>query len=96
LSIFNDHKVELHRHLDGSLRPSTLFELNQLKNEPIFKNVDNYDDFEDLATCKNGSKDLMDFLTKMNKSVELVVSDFDAIERMAREAVEDLKTEGIM
>ena len=86
-------KVVLHDHLDGGLRPATIVELAaEVGHELPADNAD------DLATwfeqaCDSGS--LVRYLETFEHTVA-VMQTAEAIERVARECVEDLVADGVV
>lgn len=73
-------KVELHVHLDGSVRYETLKEFKDIKKEDIM--CDN---------CQN----LKEYLTKFNLPIEIMQSK-EMLTRVAKELVEDLKKDNVI
>lgn len=85
-------KVELHRHLEGSLRLATMIELGRkyrldlpLDNEPALRSLVSYQEGE--------PRTLVHFLTKFHADWYRSYAD---VERVASEAVRDAAAEGIV
>ena len=78
-------KVELHCHLDGSVRLSTLAELS---NTPI-------DKVKELAVANDKCLDLNDYLTKFSLPVNIMQDEY-SLERIAYELASDLKNENVI
>ena len=78
-------KVELHLHLDGSVRPKTAGELLNKSEKEIEK------DMIAMAECNN----LNDYLTKF-EIPEMIMQTKDNLERVAKELAEDLKKENVI
>lgn len=78
-------KVELHVHLDGSVRPETVSEILNMNLEEVKENM--------IApiTCK----DLNDYLTKFDLPVLAMQTSSD-LERIAYELTEDLKKDNVI
>ncbi|MGC9467891.1 MAG: adenosine deaminase [Anaerolineae bacterium] len=84
--------VDLHRHLEGSMRLETILELGQKHGVPLPA-----DDLEGLRPYLQATvpqPGLMAFINKLDRSIEVLV-DLDACHRIAYECVEDAATEGI-
>ena len=73
-------KVELHVHLDGSVRYETLKEFKNITKEDVMCN-----------NCKN----LEEYLTKFNLPIEIMQSK-EVLTRVAKELVEDLKKDNVI
>ncbi len=73
-------KVELHVHLDGSVRYETLKEFKNISKEDVMCN-----------NCKN----LEEYLTKFNLPIEIMQSK-EMLTRVAKELVEDLKKDNVI
>ncbi len=77
-------KVELHLHLDGSVRLTTLKELTNLSDEEIYRKC-----------VSSDSKNLKDYLTKFTIPLELMQTK-DNITRITKELIEDLKKDNVI
>ena len=86
-------KVELHVHLDGAMRPSTLWELAHKRGMQL--------DFPDEASfcaaclCREGAT-LPEFLEKFAIMCPIVAGSVEGVERVAYEFVEDKASEGVV
>lgn len=78
------NKIELHVHLDGSVRIETVAEIKGISIEEARKNM----------VAKN-SKSLNEYLTKFNYPVDCM-QDFDNIKRIAKELTIDLINDGVI
>lgn len=87
-------RVELHVHLDGSLRHETIWELAKVKGLPLPGNGT----FQDLqeAMIITQPKDLHQFLQPFLISTPCIVGDLSAIERIAYEFCEDKARNGVI
>ncbi len=84
--------IDLHRHLDGNIRPSTVWQLAQ--QHDIALPTTNFDEFIKLATIQDKASNLVEFLTKLDYGVS-VLKTLDDVKRVAYENVEDLANAGI-
>lgn len=75
----NIKKVELHVHLDGSVRPSTLSELKGISESEA----------KSLLVAKDKCLDLNEYLTKFDLPIEFIQTK-DELIRISKELVEDL------
>ncbi|MBN2618567.1 MAG: adenosine deaminase [Spirochaetales bacterium] len=73
-------KVELHLHLDGSLRVSTLRELSPLEYK---------EKIESFVSVNSNDRTLVDYLKKFDLPI-LIMQSSEVLERVAFELVEDL------
>lgn len=78
--------VELHRHLDGNIRPSTIWALMQKNDIP--NKVKNEQELMSLVQIKDKTSDLLAFLSKLDMGVSVLASVDDCF-RIAYENVED-------
>lgn len=85
MNLKNLPKVELHLHLDGSIRPQTASELLNINIEEVEKNM------IAQAECNN----LNDYLTKFDLP-EKIMQTKDNLKRVAKELAEDLKKENVI
>jgi adenosine deaminase len=84
--------VELHRHLDGSVRLETILDLGQKHNLPLPAwDVDSLRPYVQVSEPQPG---VMAFLAKFEWMTGVLV-DYDACRRVAYENVEDAAREGI-
>lgn len=83
-------KVELHLHLDGSLRPETVLEL--LKDQyPEESSVD-INEIKKLLSVEGNNEDLVQYLKKFDLPIKLLKTE-QALRRVSYELVEDLAKE---
>jgi adenosine deaminase len=84
--------VELHRHLDGSIRLATILELGLQHNLPLpARTLEGLRPFVQVSTPQPG---VMEFIEKFEWMTGVLV-DYDACRRIAYENVEDAFNEGI-
>lgn len=79
--------IDLHRHLDGNIRPKTIWQLAQ--DQQFSLPGQNYDEFLTHATIQDKADNLVEFLTKLDYGVS-VLKTLDDVKRIAYENVEDL------
>ena len=86
-------KVELHEHLDGSVRPETVIELAMMKG----MNLPSYDPEELAKWFSKGSeeKSLSLYLQSFSITTALM-QDKESLRRIAREEIEDLAKDGVV
>ncbi len=86
-------KIELHCHLDGSVRPSTIIELANMKNIDIpSKNID---EIKNMMVAPKDCKSLDEYLKRFELP-GLIMQDEDSLERIAFELMEDASRENIV
>jgi adenosine deaminase len=84
--------VDLHRHLEGSIRLDTIWELAHEHDLPL--PVDNPEELRPHVQVESPQPGLMAFIEKLDRSVA-ALADLDACRRIAWECVEDAADEGI-
>lgn len=86
-------KIELHCHLDGSVRPSTIIELASMKNIDIpSKNIE---EIKNMMVAPKNCKSLDEYLKRFELP-GLIMQDEDSLERIAFELMEDASKENIV
>lgn len=78
--------TDIHRHLDGNIRPATILELGQKHNLQLPAN--SLEELIPHVRVISQEPDLISFLSKLDWGVK-VLSDYDACRRIAYENVED-------
>lgn len=86
------HVVELHLHLDGSLRPETVWEL--AKEQGVELPAKSAEEVKYKMEVPEDCKTLEEYLERFDLPL-LVLQRADAIERVTFELVEDLANEGV-
>jgi adenosine deaminase len=92
-------KAELHLHLDGSLRPVSALEMARLRGVPGWTAADRPDPAAALAAMRNAlvgppqARDQAQLLRAFDLPIA-ILQDADALERAARELVEDVAEDG--
>ncbi|GAA4882655.1 adenosine deaminase [Ferrimonas pelagia] len=84
--------VDLHRHLDGNIRPQTIWALAQ--QHGLALPADDLAGLIPHIQITDNAPDLMSFLAKVDFGVTML-KDYDAVHRVAYENIEDLKRAGI-
>lgn len=84
--------IDLHRHLDGSVRLETILDLG--RKHGIALPSDTLEGLRPHVVITTPQPGLVEFLAKF-KWMMAVLADYDACRRVARENVEDAKREGI-
>ena len=87
-----DKLMELHLHLDGSLRPETVWELAKEQNIKLPANT--VDEVRDQMQVPEDCRTLEEYLTRFDLPL-LVLQTREALERAAFELTEDLAKEGV-
>lgn len=84
--------IELHRHLDGSVRLQTILELGRQHNLPLPANT--VEGLRPYVQVTHPLVGVMAFISKFGW-MQLVMADIDAVRRIAYENVADAAAEGI-
>jgi adenosine deaminase len=84
--------LDLHRHLDGNIRPATIWQLAEQNN--IALPTTEFDKFIPYVQIQNSESDLLAFLKKLDWGVA-VLKTLDDVKRVAYENVEDAYTAGL-
>lgn len=84
--------TDLHRHLDGNIRPSTIWHLAQKFSIPLEQK--NLEELLQAIQIQGKTTDLLAFLQKMELGVSVLASE-QACYRVAYENIEDAKRAGL-
>ena len=90
MDIKNIKKVELHLHLDGSLRPKTVLEI--AKKDNIKLPTENLEEFKKYLKVSEDNKDLVEYLKKFELPF-LVMQSAENLKKVTFELLEDLAKE---
>lgn len=85
MNLLNFPKVELHVHLDGSVRPNTVSDILNLDKKKIEKEM----------KVDNSCKDLNEYLTKFDLPLKILQTKENLI-RVSEELAIDLKNDGVI
>lgn len=84
--------LDLHRHLDGNIRPATIWQL-ATQNDIVLP-ATQFDDFISHVQIQGSESDLLAFLKKLDWGVAVLKS-LDDVKRIAFENVEDAHNAGL-
>lgn len=84
--------IDLHRHLEGSIRPETVLDVIQNYKLPLPKKLDA---LLDRIRVIEPDPDLMTFIGKLDRAVSILLT-YDICTRITYEAIEDAKNDGIV
>ncbi len=84
--------LDLHRHLDGNIRPATIWQLAEKNN--IALPTTQFEDFIPYVQIQHSESDLLAFLKKLDWGVAVLKS-LDDVKRVAYENVEDAFNAGL-
>ncbi|CAH9065577.1 Adenosine deaminase [Pseudoalteromonas sp. CIP111854] len=84
--------LDLHRHLDGNVRASTILELGQKFNLPL--PAHDLEGLREHVQVIDNAPDLMSFLAKLDWGVK-VLGDYEACRRIAMENVADAQAQNL-
>jgi adenosine deaminase len=84
--------IDLHRHLDGNVRLSTILELGQRHGLPL--PAEDEDGLRPHVQVTDQQPGVMAFIAKFHWMMQILV-DYDACQRVAYENVEDAQREGL-
>jgi adenosine deaminase len=84
--------LDLHRHLDGNIRPTTIWQLAEQNN--IALPTTEFNTFIPYVQIQNSESDLLAFLKKLDWGVA-VLKNLDDVKRVAYENVEDAFSAGL-
>lgn len=84
--------VDIHRHLDGNIRPETIWDLATRHN--ISLPAKDLDELRPLCQIQDKTADLLAFLSRLDYGIS-VLADTDACYRIAYENMQDAKRAGL-
>ena len=85
-------KVELHRHLQGSIRTSTILDIGRRYNIRLPGNTER--ELEHFVKHKKPAKNLLDFLKPWDLFIRIVVNS-EVVSRITYEAIQDAASDNI-
>jgi adenosine deaminase len=86
--------IDLHRHLEGSIRPHTILDLAEKHGLPLPRDMHHLRHLRPLVQVTETEPDLMAFIAKVDRAVTALV-DLEACARIAHECVQDARHEGL-
>jgi adenosine deaminase len=84
-------RIDLHRHLEGDIRPETVLDLARKFNKPLPGTLE---EILPLVRVTEPVPGLMPFIERLNNAIT-VLGDLDACKRIARECVENASKDNI-
>ncbi|MGF1756205.1 adenosine deaminase [Vibrio makurazakiensis] len=92
MNYFDLPKIDLHCHLDGSLRPQTVLDLANLQNITLPSN--DVDEIKELMVAPETCTDLPEYLARFDLPIS-VMQTADSLERTSFELFEDAAQENV-
>lgn len=92
MTYFDLPKIDLHCHLDGSVRPQTIIDL--ARQQKLLLPSEDIDTIRDLMIAPETCKDLDEYLMRFDLPLS-VMQEADAIERISFELYEDAAKENV-
>ena len=90
---YNFPKIDLHLHLDGSIRTSTVWDIASKKN--LKMPADSMEEYEQWMKKCSYSGSVNEFLVMFDYST-MVMQDHDSLVRITKELVEDIAKQGVV
>lgn len=88
-------KVELHIHLDGAVRPETIWDISREKGVSLGDDIKSLNDLKKSLVITEAST-LHNFLQPFNIYMPLLMEDYKSMERIAYELCEDEAARGVV